>query len=99
MRGKKSSHLLALPHLAYSDHSGTPADTINYNLLLRDLRMELDELGRQTEKEYGLTAALPCGTTNIVNIDIEWVAQYLSESNLMTYGTLVYLQNTVAKHF
>ena len=61
--------------------------------------MELDELGRQTGKEYGLTAALPCGTTNIVNIDIEWVAQYLSEFNLMTYGTLVYLQNTVAKHF
>jgi len=55
----------------YEDHSGTPADTENYNLLLRDLRLKLNELGLKTGKLYGLTAALPCGTNNIANIDIE----------------------------
>ena len=72
--------------LTHTDHSGTPADTENYNLLLRDLRLKLDELGERTGKFYGLTAALPCGTNNINNIDIPTVAKYLTEFNLMTYG-------------
>ena len=33
----------------------------------------------------GLTAALPCGPSNINNIDIETAAKYLTEMNLMTY--------------
>lgn len=70
----------------YEDHSGTPADTVNYNLLLRELREKLNELGDRTGKFYGLTAALPCGPNNIANIDIESVAKYLTEFNLMTYG-------------
>ena len=69
----------------YEDHSGTPEDTENYNLLLRDLRLKLDDLGQQTGKFYGLTAALPCGISHINNIDIQTVAQYLTELNLMTY--------------
>ncbi|KAL7528087.1 hypothetical protein ACHAXR_004185, partial [Thalassiosira sp. AJA248-18] len=68
----------------YEAHSGTPDDTETYNLLLRDVRQKLDELGDQTGKFYGLTAALPCGT--IMNmIDIPTAAKYLSELNLMTY--------------
>jgi chitinase len=76
---------------AYKDHSGTPADTNNYNLLLRDLRSKLDELGQSTNRFYGLTAALPCGTSNIANIDIDTVAKYLTEFNLMTYGELSWI--------
>ena len=70
------------------DHSGTPSDTYNYNLLLRDLRSKLDELGKSTGNFYGLTAALPCGSSNIANIDIQTVAKYLTEFNLMTYGEI-----------
>jgi chitinase len=70
----------------YEPHAGTPDDTENYNLLLRDLRVRLDELGQKTGKFYGLTSALPCGTKNIANIDIPTVAEYLTEFNLMTYG-------------
>ncbi len=33
----------------------------------------------------GLTAALPCGPSNINNIDIETAAKYLTALNLMTY--------------
>ena len=68
------------------DHSGTPADTENYNKLLRDLRKALDGVEEMTGKFYGLTAAMPCGTSNIKNIDIPTVARYLTEFNLMTYG-------------
>jgi chitinase len=45
----------------------------------------LDELEQETGKKYGLTAAMPCGTSNIANIDIATIAQYLDEFNLMTY--------------
>ena len=70
----------------YEAHSGTPEDKGNYNLLLQTIREKLDELGeRSGGKFYGLTAALPCGTNHINNIDIQTVAKYLSELNLMTY--------------
>ena len=68
------------------EHSGTSADRDNFNLLLSDVRAKLDELGAQTGKFYGLTAALPCGPSNIANMDIAHVANTLSELNLMTYG-------------
>lgn len=32
----------------YADHSGTPDDTVNFNLLLDDVRAALDELGEET---------------------------------------------------
>ena len=40
----------------YEPHSGTPADKVNYNLLLNDVRAALDELGAETGRFYGLTA-------------------------------------------
>ncbi len=69
----------------YEAHSGTPEDKGNYNLLLKKLREKLDDLGNKSGKFYGLTAALPCGTNHIQNIDIKTVSKYLSELNLMTY--------------
>lgn len=69
----------------YASHSGTPEDTKNFSLLLRDIRMELNELGAQMNRFYGLTAALPCGPSNIKNIDIGTAAQHLTEFNLMSY--------------
>lgn len=69
----------------YAAHSGTPADTENFNLLLKQIREELDDLGEETGRFYGLTAALPCGPSNINNIDINEVSKYLTEFNLMSY--------------
>ena len=70
----------------YADHMGTPADKENYSLLLHDIRQELDSLGEANGRSYGLTAALPCSSSNIDNIEVETVAEYLTEFNLMTYG-------------
>ena len=75
----------------YVDHSGTPQDRDNFKLLLNDVRSKLDELGAQTGKFYGLTAALPCGPNHISNMDIAHVASTLSQLNLMTYGEFLKL--------
>mmetsp|Transcript_29657 Transcript_29657/g.65706 ORF Transcript_29657/g.65706 Transcript_29657/m.65706 type:complete len:559 (+) Transcript_29657:60-1736(+) len=69
----------------YEDHSGTPADKANFNLLLDDVRAALDKLTRRTGKKYGLTAALPCGPDRMDDMDIPHVAATLDELNLMTY--------------
>lgn len=70
----------------YAAHSGTPDDKANFNLLLQDVRRELDDLGAEKGgRFYGLTAALPCGPSNIDNIDIMEVSKYLTEFNLMSY--------------
>lgn len=69
----------------YAPHSGTPEDTVNFNLLLDDIRAALDKLGTQTGRFYGLTAALPCGPSIIRNQDIAHVSSTLTELNLMTY--------------
>eukprot|EP00804_Cyclotella_cryptica_P020277 CCRYP_015903-RA/>CCRYP_015903-RA protein AED:0.05 eAED:0.05 QI:474/1/1/1/1/0.9/10/478/2037 len=69
----------------YADHSGTPDDTQNFVLLLRAIREALDDLGSRTDKYYGLTAALPCGPSNIANADVVAVSEILDELNLMTY--------------
>ncbi|KAL3815838.1 hypothetical protein ACHAXA_007480 [Cyclostephanos tholiformis] len=70
----------------YADHSGTPDDTTNFNYLLRDLRNALDDLENANGgRKYGLTAALPCGPSNIANIDVPTISGYLTELNLMTY--------------
>ena len=69
----------------YEDHSGTPDDTVNFNLLLDDVRAALDRLGLETGRYYKLTAALPCGPQHLVNIDIPHVNSRLDELNLMTY--------------
>jgi chitinase len=74
----------------YADHGGTPGDAENFNLLLRDVRAALDDLGAETDKTYGLTAALPCGPSNIENVDVAAVSGYLSELNLMTYGAFMF---------
>jgi len=69
----------------YAPHSGTAADTVNFNLLLDDVRAALDELGAEMGRFYGLTAALPCGPSIIANQDISHVSSVLTELNLMTY--------------
>jgi len=69
----------------YAAHGGTPDDTESFNYLMRDLRLGLDDLEQETGKKYGLTAALPCGPSNIKNIDVAFLSDYINEFNLMTY--------------
>jgi chitinase len=69
----------------YEDHSGTPDDTLNYSLFLKEIRIALDTLGKSTGRFYGLTAALPCGPDLIDKIQVDVVADILTELNLMTY--------------
>ena len=69
----------------YDDHSGTPEDKINFNLLLDEVRSKLDDLGASDGSYYGLTAALPCGPTHINNMDIPHISDVLDELLLMTY--------------
>ncbi|KAL7546386.1 hypothetical protein ACHAWF_009722 [Thalassiosira exigua] len=70
----------------YEDHGGTPADTVNFTLLLRAVRDALDDLSsRKGGKFYGLTAALPCGPDKIAKIEVSKIKDILSELNLMSY--------------
>jgi len=69
----------------YAEHSGTPDDKENFNLLLDELRSKLDVLTTITGKNYGITAALPCGPSHISNIDVQHVSYVMDELNLMTY--------------
>mmetsp|Transcript_19099 Transcript_19099/g.41357 ORF Transcript_19099/g.41357 Transcript_19099/m.41357 type:complete len:817 (+) Transcript_19099:106-2556(+) len=69
----------------YEDHSGTPADTVNFTLLLQAVREALDALGAVRGRTYGLTAALPCGPDKIEKIQVTEIAGYLTEFNLMSY--------------
>ena len=65
----------------YEPHSGGPADTVNFNRLLDDVRAALDELGAETGRYYGLTAALPCGPSIIDNQDIAHVGAVVRRTN------------------
>ena len=70
----------------YADHCGTPADTQNFNLMLQDLRAELDAYSAQNNKPYyEITAAVGCGPSTIAGYDIPTVSKYLDQINLMTY--------------
>ncbi|KAL7495622.1 hypothetical protein ACHAWT_005023, partial [Skeletonema menzelii] len=69
----------------FVDHSGTPADKENYTKLLQAIRYRLDNLTRQTGKSYGLTAALPCNPKHIDNLEVDKLANILTEFNLMSY--------------
>lgn len=53
----------------------------NFTLFLKAIRMKLDLL----DGSYGLTAALPCGTDKIEDINIADINEYLTEFNLMSY--------------
>lgn len=69
----------------YVDHGGTPADKANYVLLLRQVRDSLNAYQQVTGKYYMITAALPAGPSNMVNIDWAALANILDIFNIMTY--------------
>jgi GH18 family chitinase len=76
---------ICLTSPGYADHSGTPNDKENYTKLLQAIRYRLDNLSRETGKSYGLTAALPCNPQHMDNIEVNKLANILTEFNLMSY--------------
>ena len=69
----------------YSDHKGTPDDTRNFTLLLQTVRDSLSVYGKQTDRHYLLTAALPAAATHAARIEVKNIAQILDQLNIMTY--------------
>jgi chitinase len=68
----------AIKYPGFEEHSGTPNDKESFSLLLDEVRAQLDQLGAETGRFYGLTAALPCGPQHITNMDVAHVAATLS---------------------
>ncbi|WP_165420243.1 glycoside hydrolase family 18 protein [Edaphobacter modestus] len=62
----------------------SPADTANYTALLAEFRSELNALGG-SNKHYMLTAAVPAGPSDIANIQVSQIAQYLDFADVMAY--------------
>ena len=60
-------------------------DKMNFNLLLDEVRLKLNEWGSTTGKTYGLTAALPCGPSNIDDIDIPHISAVVDEILLISH--------------
>ncbi len=46
----------SIQYPGYAPHSGTPDDTVNFNLLLDEVRKNLDELEKETGRYYGLVS-------------------------------------------
>jgi len=64
---------------------GHPRDTVNFTLLLADVRAGLDELGQQRGHHYLLTIAAPAGLEQAVHMQIDQIHAYLDWINVMTY--------------
>lgn len=60
-------------------------DRETYTLILRDLRIMLDELEAETGREYQLTSAMNAGDDKIAVVDYARINQYLDYLFLMSY--------------
>jgi chitinase len=64
---------------------GRAEDKINFNRLLGEFRVQLDELGKADNRHYLLTIAAPAGSANIRNLRPDLIAMLVDWVNLMTY--------------
>lgn len=64
---------------------GGPEDTINFTLLMKEIREQLDAQGLTDGKYYELTAAVGIGYDKIALTNPGDYAQYMDAINLMTY--------------
>jgi chitinase len=60
-------------------------DKQNFTLLMKEFRRQLDELGKQKNRSYLLTAALPAGPWLYQNYELKELSPVLDWFNLMTY--------------
>ncbi len=72
----------------YAAHGGTDADKVNYVVFMKEIKDSIMAYGetRSPQRTYGITAALPCGTSILEKgIDVAALVEILDEFNLMTY--------------
>ncbi|WP_315080857.1 glycoside hydrolase family 18 protein, partial [uncultured Clostridium sp.] len=63
-----------------------PEDKKNYILLLQDLRKSLDEQGKELEKNYELSVAIPAPKDKIdIGIDVKKLFEIVDFANIMSY--------------
>ena len=64
---------------------GKPTDGELYYKIMRDLSLMLDELERETKREYQLTSAIGAGVDKVAVIDYGKVSPYMDYYFLMSY--------------
>ena len=77
--------------------SHSPADRVNFSLLLEELRARLDALGRKPRRHYLLTIAAADGRA-AQGLDLARIAKALDWINLMTYDFYGSLNRTTGHH-
>ena len=66
--------------------NASPADKDNYILLLQDFRNALDQLGRELDRTYELSVAIPASRAQLdQGIDIKRLFEVVDFANIMTY--------------
>ena len=65
---------------------GRPEDTKNFTLLLKDIRVAIDEYGKAVEQEMLLTAAMGAAAEHFEAINWADICPVLDYINLMTYS-------------
>jgi GH18 family chitinase len=69
----------------YADHGGSPADKVNFTLLMREIRDSLNSIEVQRGRHLLLTAAVGASPTNMANVEWTNIAALLDIINLMSY--------------
>lgn len=65
---------------------GSAADTENYNLLLEEFRIQLDEAGIEDERTYELSISMPATPDLYENFDLPEIIRSVDFINLHSYG-------------
>jgi chitinase len=60
-------------------------DTVNFTLLLAELRKQFEAAGQGDHKHYLLTIAAPAGASTMAHIQVDKIHPYLDWLNVMTY--------------
>lgn len=69
----------------YADHNGTPADKVNYTILLQQMRDSLDAIEGTMGRQLLLTAAVGASPAHQANVEWNNVKNLLDIINVMTY--------------
>jgi chitinase len=62
-----------------------PEDKRNFTLLLQEFRRQLDIVGRQNRKHYGLSIFAPAGVFNIDNMELQRISHVVDFINIQGY--------------
>ena len=71
-----------------------PEDTVNYTLLVQELREQFDAQSAIDGQTYEITIAAPAGYDKIENFELEKMSQYVDWFNVMTYDYHGLWENT-----